>query len=300
METNRHNNILAFILVSVTVMATFFFSANNKFHAIEEARRKHYIEAQAALEQTPVSAEAVSVFDITDNRKIYGKNDDATLGIASLAKIMTVLVGLNGHNLDDIVYISPEAVKQNGDFGIFAYEKWKIGDLAKFTLIASANDGAYTFTEDSPDLIDTISVIVNKIGLQHTTFWNATGLDITDECRFCLPKLGVTASALEVNAMAAYGLRSYPEVFSATTLSEINLTSESGFEHNFKNTNILIGKLPNLLFSKTGFTETAGGSLAIIFEEKLGHQIAVTVLGSTYDGRFIDMENIVNVLYNPE
>ena len=81
-------------------------------------------------------------------------------------------------------------------------------------------------------------------------------------------------------------------------MPEINLKSESGFEHNFKNTNILIGKIPNLLFSKTGFTEIAGGNLVVIFKDKGGREIAVTLLGSTFDGRFADMEKIVNILYN--
>jgi D-alanyl-D-alanine carboxypeptidase len=98
--------------------------------------------------------------------------------------------------------------------------------------------------------------------------------------------------------MAMYILKAYPEISRVTTMLEINLKSESGFMHNFKNTDILVEKIPNLLFSKTGFTDVAGGSLAIIFKNKNGHDIAVTILGSTFDGRFIDMENIVNVLYS--
>ena len=98
--------------------------------------------------------------------------------------------------------------------------------------------------------------------------------------------------------MALYALKAYPEIFNATVIPEINLTSESGFSHNFKNTNTIIEKIPNLLFSKTGFTDVAGGSLAIIFRDKKGDEIAVALLGSTFEERFSDMEKIVDVLYN--
>jgi D-alanyl-D-alanine carboxypeptidase len=53
--------------------------------------------------------------------------------------------------------------------------------------------------------------------------------------------------------------------------------------------------MPNILFSKTGYTVLAGGNLTIIFKDKMKHDIAITVLGSTISGRFSDMEKLVNI-----
>lgn len=292
-----HNNILFFILFVVATTAILFLNANNKLNETERIKEEHYKKLQSTLDSTPIIAKAVSIYDITENRKIYSKNDDEPLPIASLAKILTVVEGLRGHHLYDIVYISPEAIKQAGDFGMFAYEKWKIGDLAKLTLIVSANDGAYALFEQNNNFLGNINTKAKRIGAINAIFSNPTGLDIYRENIKEPVGVGVVATALDVNTMAMYAMTAYPEIFSATTLPEINLKSESGFEHNFKNTNILIGKIPNLLFSKTGFTDTAGGNLVIIFKDKNDHQIAVTLLGSTYTGRFDDMEKIVNVLY---
>ena len=291
-----HNNVLAFMLITVAIVATLFFIEDNKLNEEAKVKEENHEQMRLALENTPVLAKAVSVYNITESRKIYGKNDDMVLPIASLAKIMTVVEGLRGRDMNEIVYISPEAVKQAGDFGIFAYEKWKLGDLAKFTLVVSANDGAFALSEREGDFLLNINSKVRRLGAANTIFANPTGLDIYTEDKKEIIGAGVFATAGDVNAMAMYGLKAYPEIFSSTTLPELNLTSESGFPHNFKNTNILVGKIPNLLFSKTGFTDTAGGSLAIIFRDKNDHEIAVTVLGSTFAGRFDDMEKIVNVL----
>ena len=157
--------------------------------------------------------------------------------------------------------------------------------------MVSANDGAYTLAS-SADFLENMNNKARKIGAENTLFVNFTGLDID------LNTAGALASAEDVNVMAMYAVRAYPEIFYATRTPEINLASESGFTHNFKNTNVVIDKIPNLLFSKTGFTEIAGGNLVIIFRDKKGNDIAVTVLGSTFDGRFSDMETIVNILYN--
>lgn len=299
-----HNNALAFSLLIVFAVAVLFLIGNNKSNELSKIQTEKEKQLQIVLENTELVARSVLVYDITDSKKIYGKNEHEVLPIASLAKIMTVVEGLRGRDVNDVIEVSPEAVNQAGDFGIFAYEKWKIGDLAKFTLVVSANDGAYALSEQEDNFLSNLNNKVRRLGAANTLFANPTGLDIYNESKeeiigVGLPaQAGVVATAEDVNAMAIYGLKAHPEIFGATTLPELNLVSESGFQHNFKNTNILVGKIPDLLFSKTGFTGKAGGSLAIIFKNKNGHDIAVTVLGSTFTGRFTDMEKIVNVLYN--
>jgi D-alanyl-D-alanine carboxypeptidase len=80
-----------------------------------------------------------------------------------------------------------------------------------------------------------------------------------------------------------------------TTLPEITFKSETKYIHKIKNTNIIIEKIPNLFFSKTGFTTLAGGNLTVVFENKAGHILAITLLGSTKEGRFSDMGKLVEI-----
>ncbi len=284
------------MLFVIATTAILFLNENNKLNEKERIKEERYKKIQTTLDSTPVIAKAISIYDINENRKIYSKNDDVPLPIASLAKILTVVEGLRGHDMNDIVYISNDAVKQAGDFGIFANEKWKISDIAKFTLVVSANDGAYALSQQKDNFLEIVNNKAVRIGAGNTKYENPTGLDVYRENKNEPVGVGVTASAEDVNTMAIYAMKAYPEIFSATTMPEINLKSESGFGHDFKNTNILIGKIPNLIFSKTGYTELAGGNLSIIFKDKTDHQIAITLLGSTYNGRFDDMEKIVGVL----
>ena len=96
--------------------------------------------------------------------------------------------------------------------------------------------------------------------------------------------------------MASYAIKSRPEIFRATSWPEISLKSESGVVHSIKNTDVVVENIPNLLFSKTGNTILAGGNLSVVFKNKDGHEIAITVLGSSAAGRFTDMEKLVNAL----
>jgi D-alanyl-D-alanine carboxypeptidase len=60
-----------------------------------------------------------------------------------------------------------------------------------------------------------------------------------------------------------------------------------------ENTNVVIDKIPNLIASKTGYTDLAGGNLVIAFDAGLNHPIIISVLGSTEKGRFSDVLQLV-------
>jgi D-alanyl-D-alanine carboxypeptidase len=47
------------------------------------------------------------------------------------------------------------------------------------------------------------------------------------------------------------------------------------------------------MMSKTGYTDLAGGNLAVVFDAGIGHPVAVVVLGSTKEERFTDVQRLV-------
>ena len=288
----KENYLLFFLLIVLVLEAILFSVANYKRNvAMEEIKNKR-IELQNKIASIPLEAKAVSVYDITDSRKIYGKNDTLAMPLASLTKTMTIIIALANHKPEEIISLSNDAIGQNGDAGFKLDEKWKIEDLAKATLIGSLNDGAYGLAENVPDFLYKMNEEALMIGMKNASFINPAGLDLD----ISEGKAGAYATAEGANRMAIFALQTYPEIFKATVLPELNLKSESGFIHNIKNTNILVGQIPNLLFSKTGFTDLAGGNLTIIFRNKDNHKIAITVLGSTQMGRFFDMQKLISVL----
>ncbi|MCE9549317.1 hypothetical protein K8Q98_02880 [Candidatus Nomurabacteria bacterium] len=295
-QISKQNRLLAFVVIVITIEAILFSIGNyqrNQRIILEEEREERI---QTALNNTPVLAKAISVFNIDKSKNIYGKDDQKSMPIASLAKIMTAITALNFYDYEDVLSLSPKAISQAGDYGLLVGEKWKVSDMVKFTLISSANDGAYALLENPyNDFLGKMNLKARRMGAGHSFFMNYTGLDVN-------LSTGLNASAFstasETNIMAMYLWKRHPEISAVTVLSEVSLKSESGFTHVFKNTNPVIGKIPNLLFSKTGFTELAGGNLNVIFKNKVGETLSVTVLGSTFEGRFSDMEKIVKVLYD--
>ena len=55
-----------------------------------------------------------------------------------------------------------------------------------------------------------------------------------------------------------------------------------------QNTNYFVDQVPNIIASKTGFTDLAGGNLVIAYDAGLNRPIIISVLGSSEEGRFKD------------
>lgn len=303
MNPEPPNKKLLFCIVLFLAVMAYSFSSHINTLRIEreqkEAKEEERVQILATtLESTEVVAQAVSVHNITKDQKIFGKNDDIPMPLASLAKSMTIITALNAHGLDGEITISGGAIKQAGDSGLTVGQKWKMSELAKLTLISSSNDGAYAMWEKSEaDFIDKMNTRAKKLGMKHAKFINTSGLDIMDQ-ETKEVTAGAFGTAEDANIMASFALLSYPQIFEVTTKKEITLSSLEGTEHKFLNTDIIVEKIPNIIFSKTGYTVVAGGNLSIVFIDKIGDKIAVTLLGSTFEDRFHDMEKIVNVLYS--
>lgn len=287
-KLNERERLLFVMLFFFYFMAISFWAENSKLELILELEQKKDEVAKSLLDNLDVKAKAVSIYNVTKNKKIYQKNDDVKMPIASIAKIMTIIIS-QGEKSVDTITMSKNAIKQNGNSKLVLKEKWNKEELSKLTLIASLNDGAYALSEIDKDFVNKMNNKAKRLGMTQTFFLNPTGLDIGG-------KIGASASAEDINIMASFALRSHPDIFKATTLPEMSANSESGGSHLVKNTNTIIEKIPNLLLSKTGFTDNAGGSLVIIFKNTDDEEIAITILGSTFEGRFSDMEKILNMI----
>ena len=260
--------------------------------------------ASKSFPSTNLQAKAAYVYDIRTGEVLFAHNEDKRISLASLAKLMSALVAQEIGFKHNIVTISEAALDADGDNGLLRDEKWSLEDLLNFSLISSSNDGiraaALTLGAlsradvSSEEIINDFVGAMNKkageIGLKNTYFWNETGLDESDV------KGGAYGSARDVSVLMRYIFEHHPEIFSMTREPVVNFTSLDNKVHAAKNTNDIISDIPGLLASKTGYTATAGGSLSIIFDPELGHPIAITVLGSTEEGRFTDVRTLVNAM----
>lgn len=293
---------LAFLSVSI-LGALGIFVALVPSVAYEEPQTQ--LAAAAAKRAEPfkeleLSAESAYVYDVRRDSDLFAKNASVQLPLASLTKVMLVLVAAEVLPLDSVVTISREAVEKGGG-GLTWGEEWKVRDLIDYTLITSSNTGAEALAEAAQPLLAAkypegsqanasvwrMNALAEQLGMYETYFLNSTGLDES------LTQAGAQGSARDVAALFAYALRTNPELFSVTTHTDVPLGPTNFPERFAHNTNNALADIEGLLMGKTGTTDLAGGNLAIAFLAGDERPIVVVVLGSTPEGRFEDVKKLI-------
>lgn len=240
-----------------------------------------------------LTGQAAIVVDLSSGQTLYSQNADTQLPLASLTKLLTLYRAQSILSPDSIVTISSTSLAQEGNYGFVLGEKFAYKDISRLTMVASSNAGAEAIAEaaeaqagETPSQF--MSKAVEHAGLSRTTAINSTGLDIDTT------EAGAYGSARDIAKLANEFLIAAPDISKATTKPSITILSTAGVPHTLPNTNPDVSSIPGLLLSKTGYTDLAGGNLAVVFDAGINHRIAVVVLGSTEKGRFTDVETLIH------
>ncbi len=281
---------IALILGSV-VLGLFFFIPL-KDVSPEPAAVVQATSTPDAFDTVAVDAQAAIVYDLIDKRILYAKNAEAQLPLASLTKLLTVYSALTTLGPDSTITIPEEATRVEAPHSLSAGESFVLSDLARITLTASLNDGATALATTAANKLNTdigalFATTATSLGLSETYALNGSGLDLSTAIS------GGYGSAHDIALLAGALVALAPDVALATTEPSASATSYAGKVHTVKNTNPNVVHAPRLLLSKTGFTDLAGGNLALVFDVGLGHPVAVVVLGSTQEARFTDADVLV-------
>lgn len=252
-----------------------------------------------------LEARAVYVYDLATNEAIFALNKNERLPLASITKLMTALAAQSAIGGSAVVTLTRDDLSLEGDTGLRLGERWRMEDLLKVMLLTSSNDAAHAvarFTgsggQSSGDMnlarknfTRIMNAYAQELGLPQIEFFNETGLDLEGKTRN-----GGYGSAREVAVLISALWKNYPEVIEITAQKDAHIFSQDAIDHGLINTNEITGRIPGLIASKTGYTDLAGGNLAIIFDIGVNHPIVAVVLGSSYKGRFDDMEKIVSTM----
>lgn len=232
-------------------------------------------------------AKSAVLYDIKTGRVLYQKNANEQLPLASLTKLMAIEVVLSQKSPDTPVLITQEDVRTEGDWGFKTGSTVTLGDLIKFSLVASSNDAMNAAAKTlGPDSISTMNATAYEMGLTKTHFFNATGLDVTKTTS------GAYGSAYDVARLAARFYKDYPQFFELTTRPEVQI-DQNGLPLSAEATMAPLQKLPGFVAAKTGYTDLAGGNLVAVFDLEPGKSVVAAVLGSTRNGRFDDIKTLI-------
>lgn len=264
------------------------------------------INVRPLIEEDPytklkLSAKSVYVWDIQTHRKLYGVNEEKRLPLASVTKIMTALVASENLAPNTHMLVTDEDLLQEGDNSLYGQETWTLENLLKFTLITSSNDGASaiartvgthlaasTSPQDAKKIfVEQMNEKARVMDLEHTHFFNESGLDRSAN------ESGAYGSTRDMAMLFEYVFKKYPDVLTGTTNTTLNIKSEDNITHHAVNTNEGVEHITGIIGSKTGYTDLAGGNLVVIFDVGLNHPVVIAVLGSTKEGRFTDVQELV-------
>lgn len=226
-----------------------------------------------------VQAAAAFLFDPDRGWIFYQKNADEQRSIASLTKVMTLLVAVDSSNLDQPITIGPDAAalvnSGNSYIGVSAGEQLTLRDLLYGIMVGSGNDAAVAIADgvggSEASFVTLMNSHARRLGLTHTFFVTPDG--VADGNRSTARDMAIlTAVALEQPGV---------EQITATWHITIPKTATHKAYDLLSSNDLLPGGLspyPGADGVKTGYTGDAQYCLAFSARRQ-GHLIVGVVLG---------------------
>jgi serine-type D-Ala-D-Ala carboxypeptidase (penicillin-binding protein 5/6) len=240
-------------------------------------------QAAAPPPVPPVHARAFLVTDARTGDVLASSNAHERLPIASITKLMTVLLALQHHKLGDVVTVDPRAASVGeSTIDLAGGDRLTVHDLVEAALIQSANDAADALALSvSPDygaFAQMMNAKAQQLGLHDTHFVRPDGLDAPGEY----------SSAADVTRLARDAMR--VRFVRDTVRQETGTLANGRVLHTWDD---LLGVVPNVIGVKTGHTGAAGWCQVAAVRGR-GVTVYVTILGSPARSvRNVDLQSLL-------
>lgn len=237
-----------------------------------------------------LSCKSAILIEQSTGQVLYEKDADIPLAMASVTKIMTMLLIMEAVDsgkigMEDMV-VGSERAKSMGGSTIFldAGESLSVHDMLKGIAVASANDASVAMAEHIAGSEEGFVAMMNKraseLGMKNTMFKNTNGLDAE----------GHYSSARDIAIMSAELLK-HPKIFDYTT---IWMDSLRDGKFQLANTNKLIRFYKGANGLKTGSTNQALFCLSGAAKRDGMQLIAVVLAAPSSPKRFSDTSKLLD------
>lgn len=234
-----------------------------------------FVTKTAGVEDFDVPCKAAFLIEENSGRELYRKNCDERMPMASITKIMTVILVMESLDsgkikLSDVVPISKHAFDMGGSqIWLEPGEVFTVEELLKAVVVSSANDAAVALAEfvgGSEEIFcDMMNKKAEELGMKNTHFVNACGLDAENHY----------SSARDVSIMARE-LMKHENIYNYTTIWMDYLRNG---QTQIVNTNKLLRSYSGITGLKTGTTSGAGICICATAKRD-GLSLIAVVLGS--------------------
>lgn len=256
-----------------------------------------FIPVVRAEDSLNLDSESAILIDEASGKVLYEKNADTKLPMASMTKIMSMLLimeNIESGNLkyDDKVIISKNASGMGGS-QVFLQEgeEYNVESLLKCIAVSSANDAVVAMAEKISGSVDAFVNLMNEkaksLGLANTKFANPHGLDSENHY----------SSARDMSKLAKELLK-HKDILRFTSIYEDYLTKPDGSQVWLVNTNRLVRFYDGVDGLKTGYTTEAGYCLTATAKKQDLRLISVVMKSSSGDTRSKDTATLLTYGFN--
>jgi D-alanyl-D-alanine carboxypeptidase len=221
---------------------------------------------------TPVNAKEYAVMDAETGEMLFSQNPDEVHSIASMTKLMTVMVAHEaGLDPDQTVALGRGDEVGGGRLRVRYGTKLTVHELVASAIIGSANNAAHAIARatglSDEEFVARMDAKARALGLPHTSFADPTGIDVPN-----------VSTAREVALMAKAAFND-PWISEFAGLPTYDVQTSAGI-HPIKNTNkLMTDDSIDVVAGKTGFIYEAGYTLVTRVRREGQHDLIVSVMG---------------------
>jgi D-alanyl-D-alanine carboxypeptidase (penicillin-binding protein 5/6) len=222
----------------------------------------------------PYHRSAAAYAAVLDGEMLWSSNLDVRRAPASLTKLLTALVVLESDwQPDALLSVSHDAAHtKRPRVGLRTGESVRADEALTAMLMHSANDACMVLAEHAAGSLEAFAARMNtraaQLGMQDSHFVHPCGFDAEGQYS--------TVNDLLRLAKAAHA---NPRIAQITAQEEASISTASGRQLAFRNTNQLLGRLDGVVGMKTGYTQQAGHCLIAVAEQS-GHRVWLVLLDS--------------------
>ena len=219
----------------------------------------------------PITAKSWLVAD-NDGNVIQSENINEIRSIASITKLMTVMVVLDAHqDLDQ--YIKPYTRRE----------------LIQLALVKSDNNATQLLCKHYPggnaECVKAMNIKAHFLNMPNTKFIEPTGLSVFN-----------VSTATELIKLVSAASK-YPEIVETSKTSQVKIKIRKKW-FIFNNTNPIIGKRHEFIVSKTGWITASGGCIVMMLNTDVGKRIVILPGSKNTKTRIPEAEFIIDKAQN--
>lgn len=240
-----------------------------------------------------LTCKSACLIDFASGQVLYEKNATEHLPVASMVKMMTILLTLEeydkGNLTDETMITTTENASSMGGSQVFIdpYVEYSAKDMLKSVIMASANDASVALAEhisgSEESFVAKMNEKAKELGMNDTNYVNCTGLPAP-----------MQYSCAKDSSIVLKEVSKYNKYHEFSTIWMDELIHPSGRKTELVNTNRLVKYYEGCDGGKTGSTNEAGCCLSATAKRNNMRLVSVVIGAKNSQTRFNECSKLFN------